>query len=207
MDRLLRPARPRSTRSLLGCHGPGRRTAWAGPAGEGQSRHATRLPWSTGTRREHKRGTRLVAAESGLLQDVYACRDFRDGASRDRTGDLLLAKQALSHLSYGPAGGSSLPAVTSAFCPAGGPDREDREGCGRHFDGIGIASCVGVREARESLPLATEGQTHRGRAAGATYLWRLARPPRPRGPVRARSRPRRAARRRRRRARARLPRT
>src|SRR3954449_12340900 len=27
-----------------------------------------------------------------------------DGASRDRTGDLLLAKQALSHLSYGPAG-------------------------------------------------------------------------------------------------------
>ncbi len=27
-----------------------------------------------------------------------------DGASRDRTGDLLLAKQALSQLSYGPAG-------------------------------------------------------------------------------------------------------
>ena len=26
-----------------------------------------------------------------------------DGASRDRTGDLLLAKQALSQLSYGPA--------------------------------------------------------------------------------------------------------
>ena len=26
------------------------------------------------------------------------------GASRDRTGDLLLAKQALSQLSYGPAG-------------------------------------------------------------------------------------------------------
>jgi hypothetical protein len=25
-----------------------------------------------------------------------------DGASRDRTGDLLLAKQALSQLSYGP---------------------------------------------------------------------------------------------------------
>src|SRR3954468_15210613 len=29
----------------------------------------------------------------------------RDGASRDRTGDLLLAKQALSQLSYGPASG------------------------------------------------------------------------------------------------------
>jgi hypothetical protein len=27
------------------------------------------------------------------------------GANRDRTGDLLLAKQALSQLSYGPVGG------------------------------------------------------------------------------------------------------
>ena len=33
------------------------------------------------------------------------------GASRDRTGDLLLAKQALSQLSYGPAEGTALPAV------------------------------------------------------------------------------------------------
>jgi hypothetical protein len=31
-------------------------------------------------------------------------RTFWSGASRDRTGDLLLAKQALSQLSYGPAG-------------------------------------------------------------------------------------------------------
>ena|SRR5436190_20022929 len=30
------------------------------------------------------------------------CRHFASGANRDRTGDLLLAKQALSHLSYGP---------------------------------------------------------------------------------------------------------
>jgi len=29
-------------------------------------------------------------------------RKTSDGASRDRTGDLLLAKQALSQLSYGP---------------------------------------------------------------------------------------------------------
>src|SRR3954467_476806 len=29
--------------------------------------------------------------------------DSGDGASRDRTGDLLLAKQALSQLSYGPS--------------------------------------------------------------------------------------------------------
>jgi hypothetical protein len=31
--------------------------------------------------------------------------DFLSGASRDRTGDLLLAKQALSQLSYGPVDG------------------------------------------------------------------------------------------------------
>src|SRR6185312_11326798 len=31
--------------------------------------------------------------------------DFSGGASRDRTGDLLHAMQALSQLSYGPTGG------------------------------------------------------------------------------------------------------
>ena len=31
------------------------------------------------------------------------CRHFSSGANRDRTGDLLLAKQALSQLSYGPS--------------------------------------------------------------------------------------------------------
>ena len=35
------------------------------------------------------------------------CSYFYSGASRDRTGDLLLAKQALSQLSYGPVGGES----------------------------------------------------------------------------------------------------
>ena len=30
------------------------------------------------------------------------------GANRDRTGDLLLAKQALSQLSYGPLGGVDI---------------------------------------------------------------------------------------------------
>ena len=130
------------------------------------------------------------------------------GASRDRTGDLLLAKQALSHLSYGPAGASSLAAVRSAFRPATGPDREDRRACGRHFDGIGSASCVGEREARESLPLATEGQAHRGRACGAMTGRQGAPALAFAGVVlRARSRPRRAGPRPRRRARARRPRT
>ena len=37
------------------------------------------------------------------------------GANRDRTGDLLLAKQALSHLSYGPEK-SSLSADLRRLC-------------------------------------------------------------------------------------------
>ena len=43
-----------------------------------------------------------------------SCRRFASGANRDRTGDLLLAKQALSQLSYGPAGAecTGVPAVT-----------------------------------------------------------------------------------------------
>jgi hypothetical protein len=44
-----------------------------------------------------------------------------DGASRDRTGDLLLAKQALSQLSYGPARDSSLEL---RFSTAGRPDSQ-----------------------------------------------------------------------------------
>jgi hypothetical protein len=38
------------------------------------------------------------------------------GANRDRTGDLLLAKQALSQLSYGPARGTeALPVLKVGF--------------------------------------------------------------------------------------------
>jgi hypothetical protein len=53
---------------------------------------------------EVRREVRLRERGPCARQDVCPCRDFRDGASRDRTGDLLLAKQALSHLSYGPVG-------------------------------------------------------------------------------------------------------
>ncbi len=38
-----------------------------------------------------------------LIKRAAPLRYFSSGASRDRTGDLLLAKQALSQLSYGPA--------------------------------------------------------------------------------------------------------
>src|ERR1700722_7237991 len=63
----------------------------------------------------HERQTRTVIGTWGtrlgniLIVSAFAvgrkwliCRVFVDGASRDRTGDLLLAKQALSQLSYGP---------------------------------------------------------------------------------------------------------
>jgi hypothetical protein len=36
------------------------------------------------------------------MRGVAHLKAGRGGASRDRTGDLLLAKQALSQLSYGP---------------------------------------------------------------------------------------------------------
>jgi hypothetical protein len=42
------------------------------------------------------------------------CKEQDDGASRDRTGDLLLAKQALSQLSYGPAWGECTPEEPSS---------------------------------------------------------------------------------------------
>ncbi len=60
----------------------------------------------------------LPSAPKGMLwlagREVESVhyRNFVSGASRDRTGDLLLAKQALSQLSYGPlAVESSRPLV------------------------------------------------------------------------------------------------
>ena len=47
---------------------------------------------------EHLRGSALASVSEITGFSWY----FSDGASRDRTGDLLLAKQALSQLSYGP---------------------------------------------------------------------------------------------------------
>jgi hypothetical protein len=47
---------------------------------------------------EHTRGLRVRPTRP--IADGMGLRGH--GASRDRTGDLLLAKQALSQLSYGP---------------------------------------------------------------------------------------------------------
>ena len=56
-------------------------------------------------RREHTRGTH--ARTGGVVDRTDPGIGHRaHGASRDRTGDLLLAKQALSQLSYGPVGRS-----------------------------------------------------------------------------------------------------
>ncbi len=49
---------------------------------------------------------------------------FASGASRDRTGDLLLAKQALSQLSYGPAKAASLTRGRRGFGVRTGRVRE-----------------------------------------------------------------------------------
>ena len=42
------------------------------------------------------------------------------GANRDRTGDLLLAKQALSQLSYGPFGARILTRGSDGLCGGSG---------------------------------------------------------------------------------------
>ena len=47
----------------------------------------------------NRHGTAYEAAELPVLYSAIC-----GGASRDRTGGLLLARQALSHLSYGPIG-------------------------------------------------------------------------------------------------------
>jgi hypothetical protein len=49
-----------------------------------------------------------------LTRNPTACRAFRDGASRTRTGDLLGAIQALSQLSYSPCVTRALGARTEA---------------------------------------------------------------------------------------------
>jgi hypothetical protein len=62
------------------------------------------------TEREMRR--RVEAPGAVLHRKVLHTREFQQtdsgvgGARRDRTDDLLLAKQALSQLSYGPVGGA-----------------------------------------------------------------------------------------------------
>ena len=48
------------------------------------------------------RGDRAGPVGAPKRNNPALSRAFFDGASRDRTGDLLIANQALSHLSYSP---------------------------------------------------------------------------------------------------------
>jgi hypothetical protein len=50
----------------------------------------------------NRRETSIAEDNGAVNRRASLSRHFADGASRDRTGDLLLAKQALSQLSYGP---------------------------------------------------------------------------------------------------------
>ena len=52
----------------------------------------------------HRTNTRADHGDPIRRTDDCAERAYISGASRNRTGDLLLAKQALSQLSYGPVG-------------------------------------------------------------------------------------------------------
>jgi hypothetical protein len=47
---------------------------------------------------------RVALLEDNALKEAGSAYDKVGGARRDRTDDLLLAKQALSQLSYGPVG-------------------------------------------------------------------------------------------------------
>jgi hypothetical protein len=60
-----------------------------------------------GQNRKHTSNAPAHHVKRSNLQELY-------GANRDRTGDLLLAKQALSQLSYGPAS-PSIYALQSGF--------------------------------------------------------------------------------------------
>ena len=52
--------------------------------------------------RAHRMTRVLVSRTSSRVEKLQADRITAGGARRDRTDDLLLAKQALSQLSYGP---------------------------------------------------------------------------------------------------------
>src|SRR5581483_4233007 len=59
--------------------------------------------------------TRLEKEKTEFEDPPAAPRAWRGGARRDRTDDLLLAKQALSQLSYGPGPSAGCaPAVPAA---------------------------------------------------------------------------------------------
>ena len=63
--------------------------------------------------KEHRPG--FIACRFQSVCTIHAIADA-GGASRDRTGDLLLAKQALSQLSYGPKAAGPFYIPSESFC-------------------------------------------------------------------------------------------
>src|SRR5439155_8336623 len=102
------------------------------------------------------------------------------GANRDRTGDLLLAKQALSHLSYGPVGFECREAHdrTSAAASTSGRGRKSLAGLARN---AGAPARISRRPPR-AFPLipppnAAGARRRRGRMAGGRSQARRVRSP------------------------------
>jgi hypothetical protein len=75
---------------------------------------ATRLIAAIDDLLDRLAGPRAPGAARGCQRGKVDARGNSSGASRNRTGDLLLAKQALSQLSYGPAAPSLVPPLSAA---------------------------------------------------------------------------------------------
>ena len=76
-----------------------------------------------------RRGAKPAArSEHGKgIESVWLNQTQFGGARRDRTDDLLLAKQALSQLSYGPDPGTHQPQLAAA-AGTGGPGPSGKAG-------------------------------------------------------------------------------
>ncbi len=109
------------------------------------SRHMERLDQSSlhDVRQHARRGRSLRRANSFFSTNEIA--EPSGGARRDRTDDLLLAKQALSQLSYGP-----VPVSTDLQkALAGLPSRSSRAAIARlRPSGYGVAAFAALRERR-----------------------------------------------------------
>jgi hypothetical protein len=97
-------------------------------------------------------------AKGRSLPQTFAASDHRchGGAGRDRTDDILLAKQALSQLSYGPQGfrRSRSPSMRQAACKARRREHcrpakgDDDERCDRRPAKQGAESIAAQRRAQ-----------------------------------------------------------
>ncbi len=95
----LRPESTRSPRTKTDCAGDEATCPLYAKLTSAAAGLKSRLPPAIG----HQVADGLTTTLEVPTKKCLSCRPFVHGASRDRTGDLLLAKQALSQLSYGPS--------------------------------------------------------------------------------------------------------